>query len=212
MVNVGGRLENIMPKYLLKQRQGWYAVLEIPKSLRPYFGKVRFKETLHTDSLRIAQSRVLPIIVEWKSWIAAVRSGDSTFDVEVKRWQAERERLRQSNAPEHEIEEGLFAIAVDSESPDQGIEFLNVSSGKWIRLSDHIDEYINTLDGINVDKTIDMKRSDISRFANQFTYAHETTKRDVIDWFENTLIAKEGLSAPTCSRIMSSVNGYWDFL
>ena len=212
MVNVGGRLENIMPKYLLKQRQGWYAVLEIPKSLRPYFGKVRFKETLHTDSLRIAQSRVLPIIVEWKSWIAAVRSGDSTFDVEVKRWQAERERLRQSNAPEHEIEEGLFAIAVDSESPDQGIEFLNVSSGKWIRLSDHIDEYINTLDGINVDKTIDMKRSDISRFTNQFTYAHETTKRDVIDWVENTLIAKEGLSAPTCSRIMSSVNGYWDFL
>ena len=57
-----------------------------------------------------------------------------------------------------------------------------------------------------------MKRSDISRFANQFTYAHETTKRDVIDWVENTLIAKEGLSAPTCSRIMSSVRGYWVFL
>ena len=118
MVNVGGRLENIMPKYLLKQRQGWYAVLEIPKSLRPYFGKVRFKETLHTDSLRIAQSKVLPIIVEWKSWIAAVRSGDSTYDVEVKRWKAEREPLRKSNIPEHEIEEALCAIAIDSDSSD----------------------------------------------------------------------------------------------
>jgi len=90
VVNVGGRLENVMPKYLLKQRQGWYAVLEIPKPLRPYFGKVRFKETLHTDSLKIAQSRVLSIIVEWKSWIDAVRSGASNFDVEVKRRKAER--------------------------------------------------------------------------------------------------------------------------
>ena len=212
MVNVGGRLENVMPKYLLKQRQGWYAVLEIPKPLRPYFGKVRFKETLHTDSLKIAQSRVLSIIVEWKSWIDAVRSGASTFDVEVKRRKAERERLRKANVPEHEIEEALFAIAIDNDSPDKGIELLNVSSGKWIRISDHIDEYIATLDGINVNKTIDMKRSDISRFANQFTYAHEITKRDVIDWVENTLISKEGLSAPTCSRIMSSVRGYWVFL
>lgn len=201
-----------MPKYLLKQRQGWYAVLEIPKPLRPFFGKSRFKKTLHTDSLKIAQSRVLPIIVEWKSWIDAVRNGDSTFNVEVKRWKAERERLKQSNVPEHEIEEALFNIAIDSDSPDKGIELLNVSSGKWIRLSDHIQEYITTLDGINVNKTIDMKRSDIGRFAKQFTYAHETTKRDVIDWVENTLIATEGLSAPTCSRIISSVRGYWDFL
>ena len=201
-----------MPKYLLKQRQGWYAVLEIPKSLRPHFGKTRFKETLGTDSIRIAQAKVLPVIAEWKAWIEAARRGDRTFEAQSQLWRRERQRLKNAQVPEHEIEEALFNIAVDSYEPDKGIELLNVSSGKWIRLSSHVDEYIAALGNLNTPKTKDMKRSDIKRFAKQFDYAHEVTKKTVINWVEGSLIAKEGLSAPTCSRIISSVRGYWDFL
>jgi hypothetical protein len=62
-----------MPKFLLKQRQGWYAVLEIPKALRKHFGKVRFKQSLETDSLGIANSRVLPVIAEWKRQVAIAK-------------------------------------------------------------------------------------------------------------------------------------------
>ncbi|WP_420806464.1 DUF6538 domain-containing protein [Octadecabacter arcticus] len=51
-----------MPRYLLKQRQGWYAVLEVPKALKGKLGKTRFKQTLSTQSLTIAQERVLELL------------------------------------------------------------------------------------------------------------------------------------------------------
>lgn len=201
-----------MPRYLLKQRQGWYAVLEIPKALRPYFGKARFKETLGTDSIRVAQIKVLPIVAEWKSWIEAARKGDKTLEAQVQLWRQKRQNLKNAKVPEHEIEEAFFNIALDSDDPEKGIELLNVSSGRWIRLSSHVDEYMASLGDLNTPKTKDMKRSDIMRFVRQFDYAHEVTKKKVINWVEGVLIAKDRLSAPTCSRIVSSVRGYWDFL
>ena len=59
-----------MPDYLLKQRQGWYAVLEIPKDLRKHFVKSRFKETLGTQSRSEAKIRVLGVVQGWKQQIA----------------------------------------------------------------------------------------------------------------------------------------------
>ena len=44
-----------MPDYLIKQRQGWYAVLEIPKDVRAALGKNRIKQTLKTDYLSEAR-------------------------------------------------------------------------------------------------------------------------------------------------------------
>ena len=201
-----------MPKYLQKRRRRWYAILEIPLSLRGYFGKPRFVQSLGTESQTVAEVRVHSVISEWKSWIDAARKGDKSFDADVVLWRKEREKLRKAGVPAKEAEEALFNIAVDSVDPDRGVELLHTSSGKWIRLSAHIDEYIASLKGLNAPKTIDMKRSDIKRFAKQFDYAHDVTKRGMIDWVENDLIAQQGLSAPTCNRIVSAIRGYWEHL
>ena len=50
-----------MPKFLMQQRSGWYAVVQIPKELRCHFGKARFKQSLKTDSLPQAKVRLWPI-------------------------------------------------------------------------------------------------------------------------------------------------------
>ena len=64
-----------MPSYLQKRRLRWYAVLEIPKSLRPRFGnKPRFVQSLETDSRTVAERRVLPVVVAWKKEIATARN------------------------------------------------------------------------------------------------------------------------------------------
>ena len=63
--------------YLLKQRQGWYAVLEIPKDLRRVFGKSRFKQTLNTQSRAEAKIRVLGVVQGWKHQIQAARDPSS---------------------------------------------------------------------------------------------------------------------------------------
>ncbi len=57
-----------MPSYLQKRRRRWYAILEIPKALRPRFGgKARFVQSLETDSRTVAERRVMPVVVAWKS-------------------------------------------------------------------------------------------------------------------------------------------------
>lgn len=201
-----------MPKYLLKQRQGWYAVLEIPKGVREHFGKARFKETLQTDSLRVAQLRVLPLVARWKTWIEAVQGGDASFDAEISAWRSERRRLSALGVPDWEVEEALFNVAADSVEPERYMELYQVSAGRWVRLSEHIPEYLASLQGTVAPKTIDMRRSDLIRFAAKFNHAHDVTRKSMIDWVENDLITSQGLSAPTCSRVLSALRGYWAYL
>ncbi|MCZ6678867.1 MAG: hypothetical protein O7E52_16670 [Candidatus Poribacteria bacterium] len=64
-----------MPTYLQKRRRRWYAVLEIPKPLRPRFGRPRFVQSLETDNPTIAEHRVLPVVNAWKKDIARARGG-----------------------------------------------------------------------------------------------------------------------------------------
>ena len=96
-----------MPKFLLKQRQGWYAVLEIPKALRKHFGKVRFKQSLETDSLSIANSRVLPVIAEWKQQIAIAKGleigSNDEFLANLQSVRHQTQQLKAKGIPDHEI-------------------------------------------------------------------------------------------------------------
>ena len=67
-----------MPKYLQKRRRKWYAILEIPKTLRPTFNKPRFVQSLETETLTIAETRVLPVGKQFenKVWVQANLNGD----------------------------------------------------------------------------------------------------------------------------------------
>lgn len=59
-----------MPSYLQKRVNRWYAVLEIPKPLRPHFGnKARFVQSLETENRQTADRRKLPIVAAWKGRI-----------------------------------------------------------------------------------------------------------------------------------------------
>lgn len=59
--------------YLLRQRQGWYAVVEVPFSLRKRFGR-RIKRTLDTRDKHVANSRKWLVVAEIKSLIEAARN------------------------------------------------------------------------------------------------------------------------------------------
>lgn len=69
-----------MPSYLQKRRRRWYAIMEIPKSLRQRFGKPRLVRSLETDSLFTAQKRVLHYVAGWKDEIAAARNETGETD------------------------------------------------------------------------------------------------------------------------------------
>ena len=69
-----------MPKYLQKRRRQWYAILEIPKTLRQQFGRPRFVQSLETESLSVAEKKVLPVIVGWRRQIDLARGADIGTD------------------------------------------------------------------------------------------------------------------------------------
>jgi len=196
-----------MPQFLIRRRRVWYAILEIPKSLRPIFGKSRFKQTLETESLSLAENRVRPVIVEWKRIIEFARSGDHTsLEAKVFRWRGLIEEERRAGRNEDEIREiSLDVIDTTEESLVHEISF-----GKKHLLSERIRSYLASMDV--EPKTLDAARKSIGRFTKQFKFAHEATKRTVINWVEDDLIRKQGLSATTCRSIISYCRGYWAWL
>ena len=200
-----------MPDYLIKQRQGWYAVLEIPKALRPKFGKARFKQTLQTDSLSRAKARVLPVVADWKRLIELARHGHPDFEGELVQWREYQRNYRIQGLTQEEIEEITFDAAVNLHpNRDRGTALYEVTTGKRIFLPEHVDRYLAAQD--LEPKTIDMKRRDLILLADRFQFADAITKQEVVVWVEETLMGQDGLSPATCRRIVSTARGYWAYL
>ena len=200
-----------MPKYLIQQRRVWYAVLEIPKALRPKFGKARFKETLHTESLTIAQRKVHAKISEWKNIIEVMRSGADHIEVRKAEWRMLAEQDRRKGMTEEEIKELSLDVAASTYRLDPDIlEVHNATFGSWVNLSEFIDGWIAASDCTA--KTNDMRRHDVSRFSKKFKYAHDATPLALMQWVEIDLMDNAALTAATCRRIISSCRGYWRWL
>ena len=87
----------------------YHAVMEIPKDLRKRLGKRRFMATLGTDSLQVAQRRVVRQIAMWRKQITEARGegGDANED-DPAYWRralrnAKDEHQRQMNSLEGDI-------------------------------------------------------------------------------------------------------------
>ena len=211
-----------MPKFLLKQRQGWYAVLEIPKALRKHFGKVRFKQSLETDSLSIANSRVLPVIAEWKQQVAIAKGleigSNDEFLANLQSVRHQTQQLKAKGIPDHEIvmaqEEVAMSEALGPNNDYVGdhtlYDTVSVAHGSAISLREHVDDFLASRDV--APKTADMQRRDLMLFVKQFHYAHDATKAKVRQWVNVALGTEQGLSLATRRRMISPASVYWDYL
>jgi len=197
-----------LPDFLIQRRRVWYAILEVPKALRPLFGKVRLKQTLQTESLTVAEARVRPVIVEWKRQIELARSGATNLEAKVFKWRRLVDESRSAGMTEAEIEDASLDV-LDCDDPDAE-QVHQITFGKKHLLSEHIQSYVATL--TTEQKSQDMAQADIKRFANKFRFAQDVTKKSLIRWVEDNLIGQQGLSAATCRRIMSACRGYWAYL
>ncbi|NOX52014.1 MAG: tyrosine-type recombinase/integrase [Gammaproteobacteria bacterium] len=201
-----------MPKYIQKRRRGWYATLDIPKSLRPLFNnKPRFFQSLKTDSETVASRRVLPVIAGWKAQIEAARTGtDDTIEDNIRDWQ----ELLKSSASEGERDGYDYVLSdiahdMDKREAGSGVSFYKAVSGEYVTTSKFIEEWFCTLD--NEPKTLDMKRSDLLRLSRRFPLTKDVVKSAVVRWTID-LRSQGGLSAATTRRIISACRGYWSHL
>ncbi|MCH8112158.1 MAG: hypothetical protein IH905_09440, partial [Proteobacteria bacterium] len=192
-----------MPSYLQKRRRRYYAVMEIPKALRPRFGnKRRFVQSLETDSRARAEQRVLHVVSAWKGQIESAKGDDGdmwwepipsvvrgrTFSrppVSAKELQralrnAKTEEERQ--AVLHEIEMTAWDIGSvnvenvgDPPSSDpEAQRFAAIATGALVQFIEHLDEWMATSRATA--KTQDMQRSDVRRFAAKFPTVQDVTR------------------------------------
>jgi len=204
-----------VPRYLEKRRRRWYAVLDIPKALRPAFnGKARFVQSLGTDSLSEAERKVGVVISGWKAELHAARTGTRQAQTELfdlaDGW---RETLAYAKTEKERdgIEMVLIdqAEKLDAKSPGLGVRAFKLATGQLVQTTDHIQPFLLTLQ--NEAKTLDMKRSDLHRFAKRFPLTRDVNHRALQRW-AHELQHEENLKATTVRRIISTCRGYWDYL
>lgn len=206
-----------MPKHLEQRGRKsklWYASLDIPKPLRAKFGgRRRFLQSLQTDSLKLAEIRKGPIISEWKRQIELARTGHEGIEGASAFFRLGLERLQRVGGPE--LAEIWRASLNDAHTQEMFSEIgdagWTVASGKRLLLSEHLDAYIGT-QGDLATKSRDMKLADLKRFNGKFSYADEVTRKAVVQWVDRDLMGKDGLTPPTCRRIISACRGFWNFL
>ena len=211
-----------MPKYLQKRRRQWYAILEIPKTLRQQFGRPRFVQSLETESLSVAEKKVLPVIVGWRRQIDIAKGVDVGTDDEliaaVMRVRQDTQRAKVDGRELAELQMAQEEVAMmealgpnnDYSGDDALFNAVSIAHGKTHLLREHIEEFLASRD--IAPKTTDMQRRDLGLFANKFQYAHDATRLRVIDWVNVTLGAEQNLSLGTRSRMMSAARVYWDYL
>lgn len=221
-----------MPQYLERRRRRWYAKLTVPEDVRDVIGKLRFVESLKTESRSVAEQRALLVIHKWKSEIDRARAAKAgqldTLEEEAREW---RDALRSAKDEDQRGEllehlrdrsERVMAAKGGTASAKSvedlpgyadGVRFYQIATGQRVPLTEHLEEYLNATTNLQTDKTKAMARSDVGRLAKEFETVADVNRKEVQRW-TTTLMAADGenLAPKTAGRIVSACRGYWRYL
>lgn len=219
--------------YLEKRRRKWYAIHEIPESVRPAFdGRKRFFQSLGTESKAEAQRRAGILEARWLSEIERARSqsGDALAR-DANYWR----RLRETATSDYEreiiddqiveaAEQIVYPAAAragidDDRDPGfqelpehaQAKRFADVAFGRLVRTDERLDEWLATKTDLKP-RQRSMYRSDLHRLSSQFPYLQDVTRPELMAWVNKELIGGDGLSRKTVQRILAPCRGYWTYL
>jgi integrase len=208
-----------MPDYLQKRRRRWYAVLEIPDTVRKQLGgKPRFIKSLNTDSRTVAARRVAIVITSWKKQIADARGEPNEDDAAYWRKalrNAKTEEERQSILEQITDAADLIGMVTvenigdDLTKSPEARRFYAEATGARTIFTEHLDEWLATSRA--TEKTRDMFKAAVNRFAVKFPVVQDVTRPEVRRWV-TTLMNDDGLAPKTVQRILSAIRGYWRYL
>jgi len=206
-------------KYIQKRRKKWYAVLEIPRAVRPKFGgKPRFVKSLETDSESVAERRAPFVIAAWKKEIAEARGEPADDDAAywrrvLRRAKDDKERARIIE----QIDAAAVALGVetvdspgdDPMSSPEARQFYGEAMGWNVRTCEHLDEW---QDQLRLDlKTKAIYKTDVQRFSERFKMLSDVTRPEVRRWV--TVLLNEGeQSVASVRRIIAACKNYWRYL
>lgn len=221
--------------YIQKRRQRFYAVLEIPKALRPRFGgKVRFVQSLGTESLSVAKNEVHAIVAGWKEQLADAEWPEIDYMVRGKegsRWVSRPvtppavmfQKLRNAKSKEErdsileeiaEAADHIGSINADlgklpSTAPEaQEYHAKATGAAGSVATGEFLDEWLAIPGGTA--KTKDLRRGTIGRLAEKFPMLSDIERPEVRRWVTDLL--GDDLALATVRRMISDCRGYWRHL
>lgn len=219
--------ENRRYPYLEKRRRRWYAVMEIPKRHQHRFcGKARFVKSLRTKNISVARREVYAVVDAWQRMLEPdYEFGTDHFDRPRRAPRLWARDLRDAKASGDEervlqVLDQIVSTADDIayENIDYGqppssdpiaTRYALVAEGLIVKFSEHVDEWLSASQV--TEKTKDMQRSDVERFAARFSEVEDVHHREVRRWVCE-LINEGGLNPKTVQRILSALRSYWRYL
>lgn len=202
----------------IEERGGlWYAVVTVPKELRPTLGAVKFIQSLKTHNKQDAQLRALPLIIRWKAEIAKARGNTSAVNDEALIWKRDIERADAGDGPDDHG--GLRGILVDAlieraemievtQGIDKSNEFYDTAMGKRTQLQPLYEEWKEQLS--LAPKTMDQMARDVEQLVKHFKALETITPRSVKQWVDSLALA--GSTHSSLKRILGSSKSLWTYL
>ncbi|MDA8438287.1 MAG: tyrosine-type recombinase/integrase [Propionibacterium sp.] len=155
-------------KHLLRRRQGWYAVVEVPPSLRATLGR-RLKRTLKTRDLAVARARRWSVLADLKATIEQARkapSGDPLTSealayrealddarrrAEATPYRGDPDDLQALGAFHDSLPDTLLADAIAdragaieaTQGTDAAVAFADLALGRTTPLDLHVDAWVS---------------------------------------------------------------------
>lgn len=219
-----------LPDFIQKRRRRYYAVLEIPASLRHHYpstdkkGKptgrnlVRLVRSLETDSLTVAQRRAGAIVNAWKSEFARLKNeGDDAVFFRHRLQKAKSDAEKRQIMSEIELAAGDISATypdnptaaqiadIEQHREERRSDFLSRATGQIVGMTDHLDAFLDRQ--TTEDKTKAMAKSDVLRFATSFPTVQDVTYEGVQRWVDGL-----GVAPATVKRSLSAIRGYWKYL
>jgi hypothetical protein len=227
-----------MPKFIEQRRNGFYAVVEVPPSLRAAVGRKRLRKTLSTSDMATAKLRVWGVVADLKAQIDAARqttTGDAVKD-EARALRAtllaakaskEEEHLRGFiedrareilGGPTQETRDGApWEFEYDPDREKRAADFHQLATGQATPLEEYLELWLSE-----------------SHFAERTKGDHRRAIKLLKDWpdghietleavtrkkageFVSWLLRPRGETwtgdAKTAAKYKSSLSSYWRFL
>jgi site-specific recombinase XerD len=210
----------------LEVRNGrFYARLNIPDAVRPILQRLKYRKALGTSDRSEARRLAPELVAKWQRQIEDARAGiirkadaneRSALDLlgRLRRARTDAERaVVQSEIDfvfEHLAEDADGAVRGTDDPIPTASRFYGLATGQHIPLLQELEPYLSTLKGKREAKTVDMKRSTITKFAKGFTYVRDVQRRDAQEHIDD--LAANGAAVATIRRVLSELRGYWKYL
>lgn len=215
--------------YLERRFQTYLAFHDIPEDVQGVIGRKRFSQSLKTADKGEAKRRKAELEAKWLGDIQRARTAltAGVADIDALHWRhvlrsapedeqdGVRERIRE------EARDKVLAAAIargiyDYNHPEfetlaahkEAKRFEGIATGVLVQTSEHMDEYLATLR--LAPKTMDIKRANITRFADRFPLTSDVRRREVQRWVNEQQAA--GKTSKTLQRDLSDIRGYWAYL